>query len=102
MTSYLALRQAKDTKTTVSLWSAAGLIAGVGMILTSYRGDLPLLISRELANILIFLAISMGGLILRRQYRPRLNFKKASAVILCAIAITLLLNAIEFELGRML
>lgn len=72
------------------------------MILTSYRGDLPLLISRELANILIFIAISMGGLILRRQYRPRLNFKKAYAFILCVIAITLLLNAVEFELGRVL
>lgn len=102
MTSYFALRQAKDTKTTVSLWSAAGFIAGVGMILTSYRSDLPVLLSRELANTLIFIAITMGGLILRHQYRPGLDFKKTSALILTVIAITLLLNVAELELWRVL
>ena len=77
----LLYRKKEGSKRALSLFLAGQLLNALGMVLISFRGEIPLLLSAQLGNIVVYVGIALQMFAFTLVCSSRFQFKSAFAVI---------------------
>ena len=77
----LLYRKEEGSKRALSLFLAGQLLNAVGMVLISFRGEIPLLLSAQFGNIVVYVGVALQMFAFTLVCSSRFQFKSAFAVI---------------------